>query len=303
MQLFIKAAEIWIPDGDSLSRELYSSHYEDSSEFEAISKDMRFAYGEGLPGETWKAGHPLIWTDLDNGSFKRAEVAKNIGIVCGVSIPVFAGEFLLAVVVLFCGKGDEATGAIEVWGNVAGSANELKLSEGYYGDLERFEWISRRLTIMRNHGLPGVAWGTGKPFMMQDLGGSGTFLRARNAAEAGITTGLAIPFSAFGGDIRILTLLSAKGTPIARRFEIWSVEGDALALVSGHAESGVDLLAKYAGKMIGKGEGELGKVWLTGRPVMAFVAENSSLEAGDERALMLPVINAGRLVSVVVLAF
>lgn len=157
MQLFIKSAEIWVSDGGYLSRELYSSHYSDASEFETISKDIRFAYGEGLPGETWKAGQPLIWTDLDNGSFKRAEAARNIGLVCGVSIPVFAGDFLLAVVVLFCGKGDEASGAIEVWGNADGSARELKLVEGYYGDLERFEWISRRLAIMRNHGLPGIA--------------------------------------------------------------------------------------------------------------------------------------------------
>ncbi|MEZ5451506.1 MAG: GAF domain-containing protein [Thiothrix sp.] len=303
MQLFIKSAEIWVPDGSYLSRELYSSHYSDASEFETISKDIRFAYGEGLPGETWKAGQPLIWTDLDNGSFKRAEAARNIGLVCGVSIPVFAGDFLLAVVVLFCGKGDEASGAIEVWGNADGSARELKLVEGYYGDLERFEWISRRLAIMRNHGLPGIAWETGQPFMMRDLGSSGTFLRAHNAAEAGITTGLAIPFSIFEGGVRILTFLSAKGTPIARRFEIWSVEGKGLALVSGHAESGVDLLEQYAGVLVAKGEGELGKVWLTGRPRIAFVTGNSSLDGGEERALMLPVINAGRLVSVVVLAF
>lgn len=303
MQLFIKAAEIWVPDASGLMLELDASHYGDLMEFEAVSKEIRFGYGEGLPGETWAAAQPLIWKDLDNGHFMRADAAKNSGIVCGVSIPVFSGEFLLAVAVLFCGKGDEATGAIEVWENAAGSSSELKLSEGYYGDLERFEWISRRLTIVRSHGLPGTAWESGMPFMMNDLGSSGTFLRARNAAEAGITTGLAIPFSALGGDVQVLTFLSAKGTPIARRFEIWAVEGDALAMVSGHAESGADLLAQYAGVMFAKGEGEIGKVWLTGKPVIASVADGSSIETGNERALMLPVINAGQLVSVVVLAF
>ena len=35
------------------------------------------------------------------------------------------------------------------------------------------------------------------------------------------TTGLGLPIPVPGGETYVLTLLSARGTPIARRFEIW----------------------------------------------------------------------------------
>lgn len=295
MKSYVKAAEIWQtgPEGDRLY--LSTSYYGDLVEFAEVSKEMGFEYGEGLPGQTWAQARPLVWTDLQTDAFLRAESARRAGIACGLSIPIFAGDFLLAVVVLFFADGDDITGAVEVWGN-RGSDTELKLEEGYYGVLERFEWVSRRLTMMRGRGLPGGAWESGKPLIVNDLGKSNTFLRARNAAESGITTGLAVPFVYGGNDAQVLTFLSAHGTPIARRFEIWlpDAESGKLRFETGHSETGEDLQSMYRDVAFAKGHGARGLAWLTGRPSI------TAAEGEDDGPLvLLPVIDDCRLVAVV----
>lgn len=304
MQFFIKAAEVWLPDTDELTLKLSSWYYGEYEELASTSTHLTFAFGEGLPGQTWAQQRPLVWTELGNGLFKRSAEAERAGIACALSIPIYAGDFLQAVVVLFCGKGTDVTGAVEVWSQSEDSATALKLAEGYYGDLERFEWISRRLSVSRGRGLPGVAWETDSPFVVDDLASSNNFLRARNAAESGITTGLAVPLANPGKVPQILTFLSARGTPIARRFEIWRSNGDqgALEFETGFCESGTDLGSKYRGQAIRQGEGPLGIMALTGRPVIAGV-EGGDAVIGKEWMLALPVIVGGRLASIVVLVF
>lgn len=299
MQLFLKAAEIWQPDARGVSLRLSSSYYGDLVEFADVSQDMTFDFGEGLPGAAWAARRPLVWTDLGIGAFKRTEAAAQAGIACGIAIPILVGDFLLAVAVLFCGKAEAVIGAVEVWENPPGSDTELRLTDGYYGDLERFEWVSRRLSIMRGRGLPGGAWELGGPLILNDLGSSNTFLRARNAAEAGITTGLAMPYLDTEDGVQVLTLLSAKGTPIARRFEIWTPDGEseALRFAAGHCEAGTDLTAKYAGVAVSKGEGPLGEVWLSGKPQVTA----GGAAASGEPTIVLPVIARARLAAVVAL--
>jgi len=299
MSSFIKAAEIWHPDARGLTLELGSSYYGELNEFAAVSKDAIFRFGEGLPGRTWAERRPLVWANLENGEFKRVDAAKSAGIACGLSIPIFAGEFLLAVVVLFFAKDEETTGAVEVWENIPGSNNELKLADGYYGELKQFEWVSRRLAVIRGRGLPGMAWKLGVPFIIDDIGESNTFLRARNARASGITTGLAIPIMSQQSDVQILTFLSAKDTPIARRFEIWLPDAAHrhLNFSAGHCETGNHLAAQFADAPIAKGDGPLGEAWLTGKPVIA------EIQGEDTRMLILPVIASGLLTAMVVFVF
>lgn len=303
MNFFLKAAEIWIPDMNKPCLTLGSSDYSQVPAFGNASSEMSFEYGKGLPGETWKAGHPLIWNDLDNDAFLRSGAAKEAGLACGVSIPVFGSEFLQAVLVLFFAEGEDLAGAVELWSNTHGDDNELNLVEGYFGKLERFEWITRRLTILRGRGLPGTAWESGKPLIIDDLGSSSSFLRARNAAEDGITTGLAIPLQRHDMAAYILCLLSAKGTPIAHRFEIWqpNVEGK-LQFDSGYCDSGIDLKERYQQQQFTKGEGILGLVWLTGQPRIGNFSKID--DKGDKNSrpmIFIPVSDSNKLVSIVAL--
>jgi len=300
MSLFIRAAEVWQPDKSGHFLVLTSSHYGELAAFRDASQSMGFAYGEGLPGRTWAERRPLIWTDLDSEHFRRSDEAKRAGFACGLSIPVFAGDFLLGILVLFCGSDPELSGAVEVWHNPYQSNHELKLADGYYGNLERFDWISRRLTMLRARGLPGRAWDLNMPVLMHDLPNSNSFLRARNAAECGITSGLAIPFSYTGDEVQIVNFLSTISTPIAHRFEIWQpdIDNRYLLFKTGFSANGSDLEARYKDSESIRGQGALGEVWLSGRPLV----ELSDPVAG-ERTAYLPYIINGKLHSVISLVF
>lgn len=300
LEPFIKAAEIWVPAPDRLVLVHGGGYYRNLDDFKATSRSMQFAYDQGLPGRTWAARRPVVMTDVEDDYFQRKDAAIDANIRCAISLPVFCGEFLHAVIVLFCGGGETEVGALELWHNGNGSDTELTLVDGYYGVLAKFEWISRRLTIMRGRGLPGSAWYLERPVIFENLGESGSFLRASHAAEVGITTGLAIPFIYSPKEVQVLTILSAKGTPIARRFEIWTPEasGQSLRFDSGQCSSEQDLLELYADTAIRRGEGPLGECWLSGRPL---VMESES-DPGETQ-LLIPLIRFGRLNAVIVLAF
>jgi hypothetical protein len=296
MKAFIKAAEVWIPDETGSRLKLDTSYYGDLGDFEAISRNMRFGFGEGLPGGAWQQHRPLIWNDLKNDQFKRRNFISDTDIDSGIAIPVFSGEFLLAIVVLFCGKTGETSGAVEVWyNNTANPDHELRLTDGYYGNLKRFDWISRKLTIMKGHGLPGMAWAAGKPVIMEDLGNSGSFLRAQNAAESGITTGIALPYRSLPDEVQVVTFLSALGTPIAREFEIWTPDeaNTSLRFESGFSITGRDLKNAYEDVRYLRGEGDEGHVWMTGHPRIINNSRDGS------HSILLPVISLGQLSAIV----
>ena len=53
MQAFIKAVEIWAPQGDSLELENIKGSYGNLSKFKALNQSIKFEYDEGLPGKAW----------------------------------------------------------------------------------------------------------------------------------------------------------------------------------------------------------------------------------------------------------
>lgn len=305
MAYFIRAAEVWLLDSGGRHLELGCAHYGELHEevaevFHHTSKNMRFAANEGMPGITWAMRRPLIWTDLSSNHFKRKELVVEAGLVCGLSIPVFAGEFLLGVVLLFCGDREDVTGVVEVWHNRDYYDTELHLLDGYYGKLERFEYISRRLTLMRGRGLPGSAWSSASPIIMQDLAEDSSFLRARNAAECQLKTGLAIPCFYTDRDVQIITFLSTDASPIASRFEIWRPDSTRRYLLfsKGWCAKGSNLYAQYRSDAYDRGESMLGQVWLNGRPLI----EQS--QQGEGRVwICIPIIIRGDLQAVVRFAY
>ena len=221
MKTFIRVVELWVPDRTRTRLEfggcLASEEY---SEFKALSENALFAYDEGLPGKAWASGHPVILTKFANSYFKRTEEATEAGLTCGVALPVFAGEFLMAVMVLFCGDDEKHVGAIELWHNDLNRSHEMGLVDGYYGTADMFEFNSRHTKFPRGFGLPGRTWKAGMPLIIKDLHNAKGFLRWEEASEIGINCGVGIPY-AIGDETWVMTFLSAQATPIARRFEIW----------------------------------------------------------------------------------
>ncbi len=310
MKTFIRVVELWVPDRTRTRLEFGGGLYSEGlSAFKAASEDLRFGYGEGLPGKAWASGHPVILTKFANSCFTRTDEALEAGLTCGVAVPVFAGEFLQAVMVLLCGADDKHVGAIELWHNDPDVSHEMGLVDGYYGGADIFEFNSRHTKFPRGFGLPGRTWKAGLPLIIKDLQSSKSFLRREDAAEVGINLGVGIPYRSASEQTWVLTFLSAPASPIARRFEIWAPNEtrSALEFRAGDCSAQTDLAALYATRSITKGDGCIGGAWATGMPALnddlvndASIAAAEARAAGLIQMVILPVIGDGRLEAILV---
>lgn len=305
MKTFIRVVELWVPDRTRTRLEFGGGLYREGlSAFKAASEGITFCRDEGLPGKAWASGHPVILTKFASSYFKRTDQAVEAGLTCGVAVPVFAGEFLQAVMVLFCGADETHVGAIELWHNDPDISHEMGLVDGYYGTADMFEFNSRHTRFPRGFGLPGRTWKAGMPLLIKDLHDTKSFLRWEDASQVGINLGVGIPYPATADQTFVLTFLSAQATPIARRFEIWVPDQTRSHLVfhAGECSDKTDLATLHAGKSIGRGEGSIGGAWATGMPALSDdLAKDTSIAASLARAsgmnqmLALPVIENARL--------
>ena len=312
MKTFIRACEIWVPSRDRAMLEFHRGMYGDLARFRHASERMCFGYDEGLPGKAWAARHPIILKDLQNSYFMRAQAAKDAGLTCGVAIPVFAGDYLLAVVVLYCGADADHVGAVELWHNDPAKSYDMALVEGYYGIAEYFERVSRQTLFRPGFGLPGSVWKTGAPEIMSDLWNAERFLRRDDARKVGLSRGLGIPSPYAPGQNYVLSFLSAMSTPIARRFEIWAPDADsaALRLAAGDCSVNPGLMRDHAATRLPLGDGPIGRVWATGLPEICetLADEGSAIgasarDAGLHSLLALPLLDGGHLKTIVALYF
>jgi hypothetical protein len=308
MKTFIRIAEIWVPTKDRMQLEFGDGLYGPLGEFRAASRGMRFGFDEGLPGKAWAAGHPVIITKFENSHFKRGAEARAAGLTCGVALPIFSGDFLMAVVVLFCGGGDAHIGAIELWHSDLDQSYDLRLADGYFGAAGTFEFNAKHTKFPRGYGLPGRSWKANMPSVAKDLLDSKSFLRSQQAVEIGINRGLGIPYLHDSGHTWVVTFLSALDTPIARRLEIWvpNEAHDALIFDSGDCDQNSRLAIDHRDTRIGKQDGIIGRVWLTGIPaVLDSCADDpspigrSAAAAGMNSALAMPFVHAGQLKAVI----
>ncbi|MGR8979453.1 MAG: GAF domain-containing protein [Gammaproteobacteria bacterium] len=307
MKTFIKVIEIWIPDRERTQLEFGSGLYGALAEFKNASEHQHFAFDEGLPGKAWAKGHPIVLKKFEHSYFKRTAEANKAGLTCGIAIPIFSGEFLLAVVVFLCGDDAEHAGAIEVWRNDPADKDSLYLMDGYYGTLEHFEDISRHIPMSKGQGIPGKAWETGTPVLKVDLRRANEQSRPADAQNAGITTGLGIPVCKREDQFYVMTFLSAKGTPIAKRIQIWIPDGEGQHLIcrQSYSKDSNNLAEIFETISVQKGVGALGRVWLTGMPMISGNQEtqyNPELNSLSSM-LAIPVIEQGRLKAIVTFLF
>jgi hypothetical protein len=205
---------------------------------------------------------------------------------------------LTAVVLFFCGDDAEHVGGIELWHNDPDAFNEMRLFDGYYGTAEMFEFNSRHTRFPRGFGLPGRVWKSNMPVIVKDLDRSTSFLRWKEAVEIGINRGLGIPYPRASGHTWVMTFLSARDTPLARRFEIWvpNEAGDALIFKAGDCDQRAALQDDYRSASIGRGEGAIGQIWSTGVPVLrdgvaadASASGRSATAAGLDALVGIPI--------------
>lgn len=307
MKTFIKVIEIWIPDKNRTQLIFGAGLYGDLTDFKAASEQQQFAYNEGLPGKAWARGHPIILKKFDHSYFKRTEAAHRAGLTCGIALPIFAGDFLIAVVVFLCGDDQEVVGAIEVWGKDTDDA--LTLLDGYYGTLQRSDEFGCTSRLDKGQGLPGIAWQVGIPVLSDDQH-SALYqnIRGLDAEQPAITAALGIPLIYSDNQIYIMTFLSAKATPIAKRIQIWipDRQGEHLICQQGYSKHSNNLAKIFETLAVKKGVGALGRVWLTGMPTITgnqeAIGYNTELDSLNSM-LAIPVIRQGCLKAIVAFLF
>jgi len=272
MKTFIRVIEYWVPSADGSLLEFGGGLFGNATRFASQSRHLCFGRGEGLPGQAWETGHPIVLKELDGNYFRRAAAAKADGLTCGIAVPVFVGERLSAVMIIFCGDDADHAGAIELWANQPAQSHDMNLVDGYYGTTgDTFEFISRSTSFRKGSGLPGVTWDRQAPVFLEDLGKGSGFLRSNSAVKVGINRGFAMPCPARDGANYVMAFLSALGTPIAHCVEIWEPETGLPHLKRryGFAEPGTTLPGADKAPLEGAGVGPIGQAFLTGVPATA----------------------------------
>lgn len=297
---FIQVTEVWVPEDGKLK--LAGGNYGDLTDFAAASNKTEFEKGEGLPGRAWAEARPVVFKSLAKPEFLRAEAAKEAGLTSAVAIPLFDRDELKSVLVVLCSDSEERIGAIESWKAEDGL---LMLDDGYYGAARHFEFVSQHTHFPSGQGLPGGVFAALTPILMRDLGSSYAFVRADSAGKAGLTTGLGLPIPVPEGAPYVLTLLSARGTPIARRFEIWDAR-DAKVGKANEAELIDGICANEGPLWTGEAEpprrvaawqGLIGRVLGTGLPVVE--ADVPGIPGGYSSIVALPIHARGELSHIV----
>lgn len=317
MNTLIRIAEVWVPTEDGASLELSSGWFSGASAFEAITRQMIFARGEGLPGRTWEVGHPLMMRELSGSYFKRAAAAKAIDLTCAVAWPVFQGDALLCVVVLLMGGAATSVGTVELWRNDARISPDMTLVDGYFGSgtqAAELEALTRDGWLPRGAGAPGLAWQTGETVCIADIASSSRFLRKEAAQALGIGRALALPCSVRDTSSWVLALLSAPSKPIALRVEVWAQppgQPDGLVRISGFCESAGELPTGAGTVHKLEALGAVGTAWRTGVaqvgtqwPTPDTPEERQALQTlGAQSVLALPVLKDDAVNEVVALHF
>jgi hypothetical protein len=302
---FIRAIEVWRPDGDLLQRD--SGAYGALTDFEHASVELTLKKGQGLPGAAWASMRPEVWHQLGE-RFVRAAPASAAGIGAAVALPLFHGSELVAIMAFYCGSALQSEGCIEVW--QPNGKGELEHDDGYYGGLAAFETASRQCKFTRGVGLPGLVFQHGTAQIIDDTKQSNSFLRAAAARESGVASALGFPIYCAGSIAQVVLFLSAESTPLARAFEIW-VPDERGHLVRKQGHYAADLTQFGEGRdrlSFATGEDLVGRVSASGLPfavstmTRAYGQLDLARDAGIEMALAFP-IDDGQNVRAVVLMF
>lgn len=162
--------------------------------------------------------------------------------IAALCFPVFKNDEIVSLVVMLATKQlpqelgiDELVGVFEIWCPEP-PHEEVALSAGYFGKMERFSNVSSFVRFERGTGLPGQVWEKRQAVIHDDLSNHPGFLRAAGASADLLQTAVGIPI--FGTDfIASVLLISSDRTPIARGFEVWHRAEDSFELLgSSHVE-------------------------------------------------------------------
>ena len=139
-------------------------------------------------------------------------------------LPVFRGNELVSVVDFHLSDPSIAVGVTEIWEPV-GVYDEVRLTAGSFGKLDRFQNVSSFVRFEKGNGLPGQVWATEQGVIHDNLANHPGFLRAAGASAGSLQTALGMPVQSDKYKATVVFIGSQK-TPIATACEVWSKAED-----------------------------------------------------------------------------
>jgi hypothetical protein len=183
---YVGAIELWHNNAEfSHEMALVDGFYGAATNFELGSRHTRFPRGYGLPGRAWKAGAPVLISDIgENRQFLRAEDAARSGMNFGLAIPYFSGGDDTWVISLLSALRTPIARRCEIWRPDAENV-ALAFQSGYCSSGADLDAIYSGKVIRRGEGALGQAFAANAPVI-----GAEMTREASVAAEAAVKAGL-----------------------------------------------------------------------------------------------------------------
>ena len=151
-----------------------------------------------------------------------------------LSVPIYRDGRIQSLAGWRCSAGEHSIGVMEIW-QPTGEYDELSLTGGYYGGLDRFQNVSSFVRFEKGSGLPGQVWRNLSFVIHDDLSSHPGFLRAAGASAESLQVAFGIPVCSTRYLASTL-LISSDSVPIAKGYEVWRyIETDRKFLLEAQA--------------------------------------------------------------------
>lgn len=225
-----------------------------------------------------------------------------------IAIPVYRAGSVNSVVVLSTRSGDDSVGVFEIWEPV-GIYEEVSLTQGFYGVMDRFRNVSSYVRFEIGRGLPGQVWDQKIGVIHDDLSNHPGFLRAAGASADLLQTAIGIPVATKDNFFAAALLISSSATPLARAYEVWEAKDDGFSLVSRGYQDLDESLRREHGSTMGIGLGLAGLAASEGSavtcedPTVLFAGLETGPIPQAGSGLAIPYFDGDKLSSVTTLIF
>ena len=302
----IVAAEMWQESANGSALELANRMVIAGSPVEE-TMSRSGGFGKDVAEQAWRNEELVAKSSTDACTLDSALPANHVLLAYPCScVGTFHG-----VLVLCLHYGEDARGAAEIWGR--DDREELGLEFSHYANLQYISRISQYVKFPRAAGLPGQTWDNRSPILMEKLDRQINFMRATAAKSDGLSTGLSVPLMKSEFDLKeVMVLLSSTVSPVARAFEIWSMEpgNDQLLWESAAYGPYIGLEKATWDLKLSPGDDLAGQVLVTGVPgffheIPSLSSKRSKLfqQYGLRQAISWPVYVGPKIGAVVNLFF
>lgn len=192
----VGAIESWVPDRRRRELTLGAGHYINLGLFEKTSRCIKWPFGAGLPGLTWRTSMPQLVAGIGRSpSFIRGSDAYDAGLDVGVSLPIFTDlENVRAIVLLLSSTHSPLAKVFGLWIPESDGHNlcleRLCVSEGTEAHAE--DWVGK-LKCQAFEGIAGKAWASRTPVLEADFANTPTPEAMHRVCKEPLNWALAIP--------------------------------------------------------------------------------------------------------------